>query len=360
THSRFTALFDAFTRETGIAVTHRFVPTEDILPFLLRAAESRQLPDAVVLSADNLSVSLLAYEDVPRDLVSDAIDDAILDLARVDGRLKGIPILTGNQLLLYYNKTRLPHAPARLEALAPASDDAAPRVAWNFRSMYWFLTFLAGRGGFPIRDGDVALDTPPMRETLEAYVALARSGFVDPDLDYPAIHQAFVDGRLDAIIDGEWVAGELHTAMGETLGIAPLPTWEGTPLQAFRSAQVLAFPNLSLSGRRGPLLRQLARFLQTPEAQRYIWQTIGAIPVRRDTQAELRASGDHHMAALLETWAAADALRPDRRMPLVWEALKVGFTRCAEGIYTAADAAAFMQHRFAQSSPSQAPLPPDR
>lgn len=353
-HAQFTNLFTRFTEETGIAVKSEFIDTSAMRPELLLRANRQQLPDAVIFSADNLSTHAFAFSEVKSNLFNAKLNAQARAMVEFEGAYLGVPVLVGNHLMLYYNKELLNEAPEALPNSGGGKTGRQPRVAFNYGSMYWFMSFVGACDGFPIQGGSVRLDTPEMQAALRLYSNLAKGGAVDSRNKYSEAKDSFLKGQVPCLIDGDWAYGELAARFGKKLGIAGLPSIGGRRLVSYCAAQALAFPNRSLQGPKAEPLRRFAEFMQSAEVQRQIWREIGALPVRDDSISELMSSGNEQLKDVYRAYQTATPLPLDASMAVVWEAMYGGFVRYSGGWYDAPRTTAYMQHLATVSTDAKA------
>lgn len=356
-HARFPRLFALFSEQTGIAVKSEFIDTALMRPELLIRANRQMLPDAVIFSADNLNASQLAFSRVRSNLFSANLDQRVRGMVEFEGVYRGIPVLVGNHLMLYYNKGLLDRAPDTLPDFAKAGRSRTPLVAFDYGSMYWFLSFAGACGGFPLQDGAIRLDTPEMRAALQLYSNIASAGTVNPGNNYQEAKDGFLKGKVPCLIDGDWAYGELLAAYGNRLGVARLPDVGGRRLASYCTAQALAFPNRSLQGPKSAALLRLAEFMQSAAVQRRIWSEIGALPVTGDAISELLSSGNEQLKDIYRAYETAVPLPVDANMAVIWEVMQRGVTRYSGGWYDAGRATAYMQHLAIRSAGLHPDLP---
>lgn len=346
THLGFEQQLRRFEQDSGVKLTFIHTNTTAMRVEMLRRASARTLPDAVILAADNLALETLSFSRIPKEFLSPLLSERVLSLGRRGDTLYGIPIIGGNHLMLYYNKSLLPAPKAALEDYVPergAGRQPVRPIVWPHASMYWFLPFALAFDGDPLRPVEVRMDSPEMVRALGKYVKLGHSLDLGAQCDYECALAAFMDGKAASLIDGEWSMGRLLSQWGDKLGIASLPTVEGVPLRAVCSAQVLAFPNLSLRGEKRVALEKFARFVQSDAFQTAVWKELHAIPVNADAVKAVMASDDELLKFAVAGFESARPMPVDPRMPVIWEALLKGYERHAEGQYDAAKSAAYMQ-----------------
>jgi len=89
--------------------------------------------------------------------------------------------------------------------------------------------------------------------------------------------QAFYEGKIDYLIDGDWAFQALSEHLADKLGVAVLPTFGGGQMQPMSSSYVLAMSQGLDKGKRAAALA-LAQFLLSPEVQADLYQHSGLFP----------------------------------------------------------------------------------
>lgn len=344
----FAQVFAPFTAATGIQVKASWVDQANLKLQLLREADGGQLPDAVVMPADHVGLhEKTRLAAIPADWFDPAIPERARDTTRVDGAYYGIPLLMGNHLLLYYNKALVTTPVSSWEQMRDEEQRLKPQgvhaIRWSFAEMYWFVPFLGAFGGWPMDGGQVTLNTPAMARTLAYYWQLQRDGLVPSDCDYDCAFNAFIQGQAAYSYNGIWAHNQYLQALGDNLGIAPLPTAGGNRLVPMYSSIAIAFPNMSAESTKRQQLRQLALYLQSEQSQRLMWQVVKDFPAHQQLAAEIAASASGNTAAILAELKQARAMPSDSAMAYAWEAMGKGFTRFGANILSAEQAASLMQ-----------------
>ncbi len=344
----FAEVFGPFTAATGIPVNVRWEDQGNLKVQLVREADGGQLPDAVVMPADHVGLhDKTRLNTIPADWFDPAIPERARATTYVDGAHYGIPLLMGNHLLLYYNKALAPNPVSSWEQMRDEEKRLKPMglhaIRWSFAEMYWFTPFLGAFGGWPMDGDKVTLNTPAMARTLAYYWQLQRDGLVPSDCDYDCAFNAFTQGKCAYSYNGIWAQNQYLEALGDKLGIAPLPTADGKALMPMYSSIAIAFPNNAASSGKQAELRQLALYLQSEKAQRLMWQVVKDFPAHQRVADEIAASASGNTAIILAELKQAQAMPSDSAMAYAWESMAKGFTRFGAAILSAEQAAALMQ-----------------
>lgn len=344
----FAEVFAPFTAATGIKVNVNWIDQANLKLQLLREADGGQLPDAVVMPADHVGLhEKTRLAAIPADWFDPALPERARDTTRVDGAYYGIPLLMGNHLLLYYNKALVTTPVSSWEQMRDEEQRLKPQgvhaIRWSFAEMYWFVPFLGAFGGWPMDGGQVTLNTPAMARTLAYYWQMPKDGLISSDCDYDCAFNAFTQGQAAYSYNGIWAHNQYLQALGDKLGVAPLPTAGGNQLVPMYSSIAIAFPNLSAESSKRQQLRQLALYLQSEHCQRLMWQVVKDFPAHQRVADEITTSASGNTAAILAQLQQARAMPSDSAMAYAWEAMAKGFTRFGANILSAEQAASLMQ-----------------
>jgi arabinogalactan oligomer / maltooligosaccharide transport system substrate-binding protein len=160
-----------------------------------------------------------------------------VDAVKLNGKIWGVPISNGNHLMLVYNKSMIPEAPKdtdELIAKAKALTDSANGVyglVYNQTEPFWLVPWLGGFGGkvFAADGVTPTLNTPEMIATLQfLYDIKFTTPIVPAESNYDDADAMFKEGKAAMIINGDWSLGGYKEALGDKLGVAPIPMVKST------------------------------------------------------------------------------------------------------------------------------------
>ena len=160
---------------------------------------------------------------------------AAADAVTAGGTLWGAPVSFGNQLMLYWNKDLVgATAPADSDAWVAAAKTLTTGdqygIVFNQTESFWLVPFLGGFGGSVFAADGVTptLNTDAMQGALQFLYDLKYTDKVTPaEADYNVADALFKDGKAAFIINGDWTLGAYAEALGDKLGVGPLPTITG-------------------------------------------------------------------------------------------------------------------------------------
>ncbi|MUH71195.1 extracellular solute-binding protein [Psychrosphaera haliotis] len=343
----FTLIFDEFTAQTGIKIKVASFKNNDLKSELIQRANIKELPDAVIVPSDFTGLGSINVSTISKDLINADIRKAAINSTLVDNKSRGIPIVYGNHLLLYYNKNIIANAGQTWSEILQQGgsiNEDQNLIAWSYLEMYWFIPFLGTFGEFPFVDNQVLLNTKGMVQALKWYKNLSVSNIVDLECDYVCSQNQFMAGTLAYSINGSWAYGQYKKSLGDFLGLALLPRLGDKEMQPYFSSHVLAFPGNGLHGPKQKELRLLATYFQSEKVQEMIWDTLKSIPTNSKTLAKIMSKGNADFDVLMTQLEQSEPMPNEKSMAIVWEAMLKGTNRYLADVLDAEAAARYMQH----------------
>ncbi len=157
-----------------------------------------------------------------------------LDPAKVAGTLWGVPDNYGNHLMLIYNKSLIATPPTTFDDLITQAKALTKGdvqgFAYNLNEPFWGAGFYGAFGGWPLDANDKPqFDNQAFIDYLTFVSKLKTDGVVPKECDYNCADTLMKDGKAAMIINGDWSLGDYTTALGDNLGVAPVPTINGKP-----------------------------------------------------------------------------------------------------------------------------------
>jgi arabinogalactan oligomer/maltooligosaccharide transport system substrate-binding protein len=197
-------------------------------------------PDLLWTVADHVGPFTAADLILPMDGLVDTsvyLPNAVAAV-QADGKTWGVPISYGNQLMLYWNKGLVGDAaPADTAALAAKAKELTTAdkygLVFNQTESFWLVPFLGGYNGsvFAADGKTPTLDTPEMTSALQLLYDWKFTDKVMPkEADYNVADGMFKDGTAAMIINGDWAMGDYKKAIGDKLGVGPIPKITGADM----------------------------------------------------------------------------------------------------------------------------------
>ena len=192
----------------------------------------------------------------------------------VNGKLYGIPESL-KAVVLWYNKDLIPTPPATTDELQ-ALMEGGTEVAISYGCYHHFGFFGAYGGKIFDENWKVIADQGGVAEGIsyvnDLYQISKANGWTKSDSDGLA---PFSEGKAAAITNGNWAMGDYRKALGDKLGVAPLPAGPGGPATPFLGVDGFYFnPN---SANMAAAL-EVALYLTGVKAQQAMMDEAGHVP----------------------------------------------------------------------------------
>ena len=240
-------------------------------------------PDMFIAPNDSLGSQIRAglladlSEYVPA-LEAENVSPTAIEGMSLDGTLYAIPE-SFKAVALYYNKSKVATPPTTTDELLAAVQGSNTLVL--NQNAYHNFGFLQGFGGALLDDsGKCVADQAGGSEWLTYLSTLKGEGNVTFSTDGGQADSLFKEAKADMIINGPWALGDYRTALGDDLGVAPMPgaTNPAGPLTGVDGFYVsVNSPNI-------PGAVALAMFLTSKESMQIYVDKAGHVPARTDIE----------------------------------------------------------------------------
>jgi arabinogalactan oligomer/maltooligosaccharide transport system substrate-binding protein len=276
-----------------------------------------------------------------------------LEAVKLDGKVWGIPLSYGNNLMLLYNKNMVKEAPKDTAALIQISKDLAASgkqgFAYNLNESFWLVPWLGGFGGkvFDDTGKKPTLNTDAMKKTLQFVQDLKfKDQIVPKECDYGCADTLFKDGKAAMIINGDWSLGDYTTVTATKtidLGTAPIPQITGADWpKPYTSGTYIMFP-VSLKGNQLDAVKKLVNYFLSDDVQLSWVKSDKRLPSVSKLYSDKLITDDPILKGSSADLANGTGMPPQAEMRCVWDAMKPNLEAVMANKMTPADAAAAMQ-----------------
>ncbi|MBU9710855.1 sugar ABC transporter substrate-binding protein [Evansella tamaricis] len=336
-YEELTALF---TEEFGIGVEMIPYSQSDQLDGLSLDGPQGLGPDLFYTPHDhmgNIHVQGLAAElELTPDQearLAEYNQEAVLSFS-FEGTQYGIPAVV-ETYVLFYNQDLVPEAPETMDELMDIAVNLTDGDTYGFlidgTNFYFTYPFLTGPGGYIFHqdaDGifdtdDIGLATAGAVEGAGLIQSWFQDGLLPVGMDMDILNGLFMDGKAGMAVTGPWAIADYREAIGDSLAIAPLPTWDGNSLNSF-------------SGNKGWLVNyysenlywatELALFLTNAENGERYFEIANELPAHSNVTIN-----DEFMGPVLEQIQVAEPMPNVPEMALVWEPMADALNFISQG-----------------------------
>ncbi|MDT3425102.1 arabinogalactan oligomer/maltooligosaccharide transport system substrate-binding protein [Paenibacillus forsythiae] len=319
-----------FTQKYNVPVKIEEVAPSDQVTKLSQDGPSGLAADVAVIPHDNLGKAVAASLILPNDVFTEETKknntEAAITGATFDGELFGYP-RSAETYALYYNKSLLKEAPKSFDDVLAFSKTFTDKsknkygIMWEVGNLYFNYMFIASTGGYLFGDNgtnkdDIGLNSAQAIESLKAFVKMKealpiKSGDINPDIK----RSLFNSGDVAMDINGPWELAGYKEALGDNLGVAPLPAVEGKTATSFSGIKIYCvnaytqYPNAA---------KLYAEFASGKDAQLLLNKLVGSIPTNKEVLEDAQVKNDPYISAFAEQAKNSQPMPSIPEMGNVW------------------------------------------
>lgn len=272
-------------------------------------------PDMFIAPNDNLGNEVRA--GVLADITTlaagklDGVSQLGIDGMSLDGKLYGIPE-TLKAVTLWYNKDLMPTPPATTDELLKVMEGGTD-VAFTYGCYHDYGFFSAFGGEIFDSNWKVIADqgtgvVDAMTWLNQLYQISKKNSWTKTDSDGLA---PFTEGKAAAIVNGNWAMGDYKTALGDKLGVAPLPAGPVGPAKPMLGVDGFY---LNPNGTNQEAALKVALYLTNDKSQTVMMTDAGHVPVRTDIKIS-----DPLIQGLVDAFNKGATIRPQvSQLGLYW------------------------------------------
>jgi len=269
----------------------------------------------------------------------------------LDGHAWGVPITSGNHLMLLYNKSMVPTPPRTTDDMIRIAKTLTKGdtygLVYNDTEPFWLVPWLGGFGGkvFAADGVTPTLNTPEMIATLQFLYDLEfKDKIVPAEADYGTADTMFKEGKAAMIINGDWSLADYRAALGDNFGVAPLPIVSATGKRAAPyTAPKLFMIAAGVTGDKLTVIGDFINFATDQDNEIAIANDIARLPARLSAQSATSIVSDPILKASAEAVGYGTPMPAVLEMRANWDAMKPEMAAVLAGTKTPAAAAAAMQ-----------------
>jgi arabinogalactan oligomer/maltooligosaccharide transport system substrate-binding protein len=323
--------------------------TELLRQDFLAASLANQSPDLLWTVNDHAGPFVVADVIQPVDGLVDL--STYVPSVAMAGKTWGVPISSGNHLMLIYNKSLMSTPPKNTNELVSMGKTLTRggnyALVWNQTEPFWLVPWLGGFGGsvFAADGRTPTLNTPAMVSTLQFLYDLKAKEMITPrEADYATADTLFKEGKAAMIVNGDWSLGDYRTALGANLGIAPLPQVSSTGKwpAPYTSGKYFMIPK-SVTGERLAAVVGFIKFATSPENQLDMVKSLTRLPALKSALSNALVTGDAILKGSSEQMSYGTPMPSVLEMRCNWDSMKPELNAVLAGTKSPSDAAKAMQ-----------------
>ncbi|MEK4473276.1 maltose ABC transporter substrate-binding protein [Paenibacillus sp. FSL R7-0048] len=319
-----------FTAKYNVPVKVEELAPPDQVTKLTQDGPSGLAADVILIPHDNLGKAASASLVLPNDVFGEETKanntEASIIGSSYEGELYGYP-RAAETYALFYNKSLVKEAPKSFDDVLAFSktftDKSKNRygIMWEVGNLYFNYMFIASDGGYLFgKDGtdkdDIGLANDGAIAGLKEFVKLKealpiKSGDINSDIK----RSLFNSGDVAMDITGPWELGGYKEALGDNLGIAPIPTVNGKTAITFSGIKIFAVNSFTQYPNAAKLY---ANFASSKDAQLLLNKTIGSVPTNNEALLDPQISSDPYVSVFAEQAKNSQPMPSIPEMGNVW------------------------------------------
>lgn len=284
--------------------------------------------------------------------VGDLYDaDEYVESVILDGKTWGVPITSGNHLMLLYNKSIVgDEAPATFQEIIDFgqefTDGTNYGFVYNAVEPFWLVPFLGGFGGSVFAADGVTptLDTPEMVKTLQFLADLEfEYGITPAEADYGTMDTLFKEGNAAYIVNGDWSLSDYEAVLGDDLGVSRIPTLPGGDLPRPYTSGKYFMVAEGVEGAKLEAIKGFVDYMISDESLLEILDMFKRLPASLSALNSDAVSGDPILRGSAAQLATGTPMPSVIEMRANWDAMKPEMNAVLAGTTDPEEAAANMQ-----------------
>ncbi|MBD7911878.1 MULTISPECIES: extracellular solute-binding protein [Clostridium] len=278
------------------------------------------------------------FSEVPESIFDGYADKKIYKTMSYKGKQYGVPLLGGNNAVIYYNKEILKNVPRDFQELRKMKVEFQKKgitpMAVDMEIPFWFIPFFSAFDGWPIKDENLKLDFDALKKTFEFLRELMQEGIIvhyssiDPVTNTDSTKSMignFIDGKIACMMNGEWICDYLiRSSCKEKLGVCLIPNIKGKQAKVTTSTAGVVFPCNSLESQYKEPIMEFVKYMMSEECQLRLFKEINRIPVNKKVVEEVKRSGSEVIKGILNQLNFSETIPVDLKMKSIWDDIELG------------------------------------
>lgn len=321
---------EKFSEEYGVEVTYEPVGSNDAKTKLPQDGPAGVGADVFAAPHNDLGLfvsSGLIQEIGDASVVKDNFVESTVKASSFQEKYYGYPLQV-ETYGLFYNKDIFEEAPKSYDDIIAKAeefnDPGANKYAfiWDVKNAYYSHSFIAGYDGYVFGQNgsdksDVGLDSEgaikggEMMVGLKDILPLATS-----DTETQLMEGLFNEGSVGAIINGPWFVQGAKDALGDKVGVAPLPELpNGEHQPSFSGTRLLMVSAYTEYPKAAQLF---AEFATSEEMLKKRFEMTNSLPPLKSLMEDESIKGDAFVAPFLDQAQYAEPMPSIPQMEYVW------------------------------------------
>jgi arabinogalactan oligomer/maltooligosaccharide transport system substrate-binding protein len=327
-----------FTAKYNVPVEIEEVAPTDTVTRLSTDGPSGLGADVILFPNDHLGRAVTGNLVLPNDIFGDEVKKANVDSSiqgsSYNNTLYGYP-RAAETYALFYNKSLVKEAPKTFDEVIAISKTLYNKsqnkfgLMWEAGNFYFSFPFIASNGGYLFGKNetdkdDIGVNNDGAISSMKVYLSLkeilpVKTADITPDIK----RGQFGTGDVAMDINGPWELAGYKKALGDKLGVAPIPSINGKPAVSFSGIKAWYVSSFSKYPNAAKLF---AHFASTKEAQLTLNKLVGSVPTNKEAQNDPQIKNDPFISAFVQQFNTSIPMPSIPEMNNVWSPLGAALT----------------------------------
>ena len=272
-----------------------------------------------------------------------------LEAAKIGDTLWGIPDNYSSQLMLFYNKSLIATPPSTFDDLITQAQALTTKdvqgFAYSLTDPLWGVGFYGAFGGWPLDANNKPQFNNQAFIDYLTFVSKLRSDNVVPkDCDYNCADNLMKNGKAAMIINGDWSLSDYEAALGNNLGVAPVPPINGKPYTELTGGKYFMVSKTVLNDPvKKDLVMKFITFMTSADAQKQWLTQLKRLPSNAAVAQDPSITSDPILSGAMAALENGRGTPAVPEMQCVWDAWSPNLERVMRGSYSPSVAATSAQ-----------------
>lgn len=282
---------------------------------------------AILMPSDKLGASMNYLTPLPKAWLPESIAKTYIDTVKLSNIVYGVPIMSGNHLVMSYNKSLVEKPSSSWEELlqqAPSiREKGAAPVGMPVHSPYYLISFFSAFGGEVFdASGRPNIHSSENIEALNFFKSLYYKDLFRKGCDMRCGKEDFHAGKVAYSIDIDGAARENIKQLGDNLVVAFLPSYDGNMMRSFFSTLSLYLPYQQLTESDQVALMRIIDFLSSADTQQELATGHLLLPVHKSVERLVATKSDDLLLTIYQQLQRSIPMPPTEAMHRIW--IKMG------------------------------------
>ncbi len=292
------------SEKTNTDISAETINIKDFIVNLNKIKDGGKSPDIALIPQDMLYLENGLMSNVGEEYKIN-IDDEIWDTMKYKNEQKGIPFLRGNHIIMFYNK-KCYNGPIRdwKDVQKSCKNNYCSckikKSVAMLKEPYWLMPFICTMSTVEFGSDYINVDPCGMQKAIDYVLELEKNKTITMYDEINDMHTAFAEGKIGALLTGEWVYGYLFSQLGDNLGVCTLPSIDGNIMTGISTTVGMVFPNNAVESDKKCVIDKYVELMLSDDIQRRWFNDYKRLPITNNIYSEISKNTDENWSEMIK------------------------------------------------------------